>query len=66
MFFHDKNNNILISGGSSSGGYQDEYENWDLFKVIKIFFWVGTKNKKTDKLVVHITHTIINIWKKLY
>ena len=32
MLPYDINNNILISGTYSSGGYQDKYENWDICK----------------------------------
>ena len=38
------NNNALISGAYCFGGYQDESENWDLFKNIHTFLGGGQKN----------------------
>ena len=38
MIIHDINNNILVSGTSSSCGYQDIYENLELCKEINICF----------------------------
>ena len=37
MFLYKIKNNILISGMLFLGGYQVEYENWDLYQEISIF-----------------------------
>ena len=44
MIMHDMNNNILIYGTSYLGGYQDEYEKWELYKEINIFGVILKKN----------------------
>ena len=46
--------NILISCPSYSSLYQDEDKVWNVYKEMNIF-WVGTKPKKTDKTVVHVS-----------
>ena len=65
MIPHGMNNHILISGMYSWCGYQDEYENWELYQEI-IIFGVGTKTGKKSKLAVHVTHAIINAQKYPY
>ena len=45
---------------SSSGVYQDIFENWEIFKEINIFMG-KTKTKTSSELAVHATHKIFNI-----
>ena len=58
MLPYDINNNILISGTYSSGGYQDKYENWDICKEKKIWGW--NQNQKNSWTCV--THNSSNNW----
>ena len=60
MFIHDIDNNILNSGVRFLRVYQDEYEMWEIYQEINMF-WVGSKPKKTDKTVVNDNNAIINI-----
>ena len=64
MLLHNINNNILIYHPSYPDLYQDEAKKRELQKEINIYFWVGTKPKKTYNTVVHLTHAIINIKKQ--
>ena len=60
MIIHDINNNILVSGTSSSCGYQDIYENLELCKEINICFGLEP-NRKNDKTVVRFFLSILGI-----
>ena len=60
MLLQGIDDNILLSYPYYLGVYQYEAINESSTKR-ESFFWVGTKPKKTDKSVVHVTHAIINI-----
>ena len=59
------NNNMVFSFAYSSGGYQDEYENWEIYPEINKFLGLEPKQKASE-LVVRVTRGIINIWKQIY
>ena len=61
MLIHEINNNILNYGVLFLGGYQDKYENWELYQDMDDFW--GYNPQKISETVVHVTHSIINIWK---
>ena len=58
MIFHDINNNILISHPSYLVAYQDEYEIWELYQEINMFWGWNTKPKTSVGTVVHVIHAI--------
>ena len=60
VFIQNINYNILIFGTFFLYGYQDESEKWELYQGINVFLL--ELKQKTAETVVHITHTIINIF----
>ena len=65
MIFNSINNNILISHPSYSDVYQDEANNWELYKNIIVFVlepsWI-----KTDKTGVQVSSSIFYFFKSTH
>ena len=56
MIIHDTNDNILISGASHSGGYQDGFENWELCIEVNNFKGLDQNPKNNSRTcAVHIS-----------
>ena len=59
MFIHGIDNNILNSGAFFFGIYQENERDLTIGK----YFWgVGTKPRKTDKTVVHVSLSTLVIF----